>query len=104
MHITLTPIRMDPTELQVRRDGDALVVNGQRLDFAQMADGSARPALDWDCPFLVGQVQRENGAVTLTLLLPHGADAGPETLFPAAIDDPENGPLPLPPYGRDRLA
>ena len=78
--------------------GDILTVDGADYDFSPMAEGDVLPRDAVDCPWLASDVTRENGQVRLTLILPHGPDAPPETLFPAPVlaDD---GPVPLPPFG-----
>ena len=50
------------------------------------------------CDGLAGDVTRSGGQLYLTLILPHGADAPPETLFPAALTLTGDGPVVLPAY------
>lgn len=95
MIITLSPIRSD-ARLTLERDGSALVINGVTHDFAGLAEGETMtPA---ECPALAGDATRTGGILQIPLLLPHGANAPAETLFPAAIIDPADGPVDLPPY------
>lgn len=93
MIITLSPIRMDAT-LDARREGAALILNGERLDFAGLAEG--RQEAGHASPWIAGPVLRSDGRLHLVLILPHGPDAPPEVLFPAALIDPPDGPLVLP--------
>jgi hypothetical protein len=93
--ITLSPIRLD-ADLTLARAGTALVVNGARLDFADLAPGESRPAEAWDCDLLAGPVTREGDKIRLTLLLPHGAEAPQAVLHPAPLTLDRDGPAPLP--------
>jgi hypothetical protein len=94
MLITLSPVRMDAT-LEARREGEALVLNGERLDFSALAEGTADDG--HGSPWIAGPVLRIDGRLRLELILPHGPDAPAAVLFPAPIVDPADGPLPLPP-------
>lgn len=87
MKIFPTPIRHD-TELTLTREGTTLVLNGVPCDLAQGQTS------DW----IIGQPVNLDGVWQVTLLLPHGANAPQETLFPAPIDVAKDGPVALPPY------
>ncbi|MFN3955450.1 MAG: hypothetical protein ACK4LQ_13440 [Pararhodobacter sp.] len=92
MKITLSPqLRADALELD--RAGDVLAVNGVAFDFADLAEGEARAV---DCPWIVGPVLREGGAVHLTLILPHDENASEETRFPSTLTLLNDGPVALP--------
>ncbi|ARE84935.1 hypothetical protein KZZ08_17145 [Roseovarius mucosus] len=97
MQITLSPTRRD-TPLTLSRTGDALTLNGEVLDFTPLPEGATLPreaiASDW----FAGPVERVGGTLRLTLVLPHGANAPQETLFPAPLTLTGNGPVTLPPY------
>lgn len=97
MHITLSPVRSD-MPLRLERHGDTLVFNGESLDLSPIPDGATLPAAATGCPWIAGDVDRRDGALHLTLVLPHGADAPPETLFPAPLMLVADGPVALPPY------
>lgn len=94
MRIELTPIRADGRP-EVLRDGEALVIDGERVDFADLPEGGSVAVAS---PWIVGDVRREGGRLHLTLLLAHGGDAPEETRFAAPLDDPPDGPLALPPF------
>ena len=98
MKINLSPQRRDDT-LTVTKQGDTLTVNGTAYDFSQLPDGATLPADAIDCEYIRGDVERIDGELHLTLLLPHGVGAPEETRFPEPIVDPADGLLPLPPYG-----
>lgn len=98
MIISFSPVRMDVV-LQVSREEDVLTINGTALDFGPLPDGGSLPREAVDCPWLASDVTREGGLLRLTLILPHGAGAPPETLFPAPVMVTGNGPVPVPPHG-----
>lgn len=97
MIITLIPQRSD-RDLTLHRTGDVLTINGVSYDFGSVADGSTLPKSDVDCPALAGDVTRSGGVLHIALILPHGANAPPETLFPTPITVTSDGPVTLPPY------
>ena len=89
MKITLTPMRHE-TPLAVTRKGAILELNGTSCDLSK---GES-------CDWISGIPARSEGVWHVTLILPHGADAPEETLFPATIEMEGDGPVPLPPYCR----
>ena len=95
MHITLSPQRRQGA-LSVSKQGDTLTINGDEFDFANLPDGATLPAGAVDCLHIIGPVERINGVLHITLLLPHGADASEAARFPAPIINPPDGPLELP--------
>ena len=97
MHIKLSPMRHD-TPLSLERAGDVLTINGTAFDFSPLEDGATLPREAVDCEWLASDVERIDGALNLTLRLPHGPNAPHETRFPAPIIDPPDGPVALPVY------
>ena len=83
MFIHFSPIRMDAMLEAAVQDG-VLVVNGAAID-------PADPGSDW-----VVTSEQVDGAWHVTLLLPHGAGAGPSALFPAPVEMAQDGPVPVP--------
>jgi len=100
MQITLSPTRRD-TPLTLSRQGDALTINGEVFDFTPLPEGATLPreaiASDW----FAGPVERVDGTLRLSLVLPHGANAPQETLFPAPLILTGDGSVTLPPYEMD---
>jgi len=95
MRIILSPqVRGDT--LNVARHGDTLTINGRVFDFSPLPDGAALPAEAIDCEYIVGPVERVDGQLRLTLLLPITANASEAARFPEPIIDPADGPLELP--------
>ena len=97
MKITLTPVNM-AAHLTLERAGDVLTINGTAYDFGALPDGATLPRAAVDCQWLASDVERAGGALHLTLTLPHGPNAPPETRFPAPVIDPHDGPVALPPH------
>lgn len=94
MIITPNPIRSDAT-LALHRAGDVLSVNGLAFDFGGLPEGAILPPGAVGCDWLSGPVTREGGILRLAVLLPHGADAPQDALFPAPVSPPD-GPVALP--------
>lgn len=95
MQITFSPVRSDETLILARRD-DALLINGEVFDFAPLPEGGTLPADAVESAWFVGPVRRVGGGLHLTVMLPHGADAPSEALFPVPVIVEEDGPIPLP--------
>ncbi|WP_269801354.1 tail fiber assembly protein [Pseudomonas monteilii] len=94
MIIKLSPVRSDDG-LSVAKTGDILEVNGVALDFLRLADGATLPAEAVGCDFVIGPVERINGDLVLTLMLPHDADAPQGARFPVDLY-PADGQVQLP--------
>ena len=95
MIIKLSPQRRDD-ELIVSKRSDVLTINGERFDFRGVPEGAVLPASAVDCDFVVGDITRIDGELTLTLLLPCGDDASPAANYPADIVNPPDGKVSLP--------
>jgi hypothetical protein len=100
MNITFTPARMD-TLLEATVEGDSLTLNDERFDFSPLQEGDVLPRAAVACAWLASDVTREGGRITLTLVLPHGANAPEETRFPAPILAAPDGPLPIPTHSAE---
>ena len=95
MKITLTPQRRDDT-LAVSKQGDTLTINGTAFDFSVIPEGATLPASAVDCEFITGNIERINGVLHISLILPHGPNPSQEVAFPAPIINPPDGVLELP--------
>ena len=95
MHITLIPQRRDDL-LAVSKQGDTLTINGITYDFSVILDGATLPASAVDCEFIVGDIERINGILHISLILPHGPNPTQAVAFPAPIINPADGVLELP--------
>lgn len=95
MHITLTPQRRDDT-LAVTKQGDTLIINGTAYDFSVIPDGATLPKDATDCAWLASDVERIDGVLHLTLILPNSVTASKAARFPEPIISPADGALELP--------
>lgn len=97
MVINLSPVRMGE-QLAVSKQGDILTINGEAFDFSRMPDGASLPGEAIESNWFVGQVERTNGDLVLTLVLPHGQNAPESTRFPQPIIMAGDGVVALPIY------
>ena len=95
MHITLIPQRRDD-DLAVSKQGDTITINGIAYDFSVIPDGATLPASAVDCGFITGNVERINGVLHISLILPHGPNPSQAVAFPAPIINPPDGVLEFP--------
>lgn len=95
MNISFSPLRSDST-LTLSRQGEALILNGETFDFADLPEGARLPQQAIACDWFAGDVTRTNGALQITLVLPHGPQAPHATRFPQQVTDPADGAIPLP--------
>lgn len=77
-------------------DGDLFTVNGEAFDFSSLPDGATLPADAVDSEYFVGDVERVNGDLQFTLLLPIGEHASKAACFPDPIVNPPEGTVDLP--------
>ena len=95
MLINLSPIRLDKA-LEISKSADTLTINGVPYDFSQLPNGATLPREAIGCEFIVSDVNRVNGEIELTILLPHGANASHEARFPEPIIKNDDGQVVLP--------
>lgn len=104
MQLTLSPKRQR-TQLTAVRQGDSLVLNGETFDFSDVANGEFLPASAITSTWFYDRsdtgyaVTREAGVLKIGLIVPYGAGAPTETLFPDPITASTDGPIALPAYG-----
>jgi len=97
MHITLIPQRR-ATPLTVTRTGDILTLNGEAFDFSPLPDGATLPREAIASNWFAGPVERIEGALHLSLVVPFGASAPAQTIDPAPLTLTSDGRVTLPPY------
>jgi len=95
MKINLSPQRRDDT-LSVSLNGDVLTLNDQVIDLSVIPDGATYPDGADFSPYIIGPVERINGEINLTLILPNAANASEAARFPKTISVTDNGPVELP--------
>ncbi|MDS1141711.1 hypothetical protein RE432_14815 [Pusillimonas sp. SM2304] len=94
MQIKLIPQYRNDS-LDVVRAGDALIVNGETYDFGPLPNGATLPSEAIDCPFILGDVERDSdGVLRLSLLLPIQRAVFHDAL--QDINDPADGQIELP--------
>lgn len=96
MQIKFIPIRRD-TPLMASILGDALTLNDETFDFAGIPEGATLPRSAVACDWLGSDVERIDGQIHLTLLLPYGVNAPEETRRPQPVEVMD-GPVSLPPH------
>lgn len=99
MIIKLSPMRCDKV-LEVYKSGDVLTINGEEFDFSFMVDHDTLPLDAIQSEWFLSDVTKEEGELTLTLLMPIPANYSHEQAFPSDIVDVPDGlvvlPAPLP--------
>ncbi|MHB2265797.1 hypothetical protein [Aliihoeflea sp. PC F10.4] len=99
MRITFSPAWNDTALTLEKTSGDRLRINGELLNFNGLNDGDVIPyehasahLHDW----LVGPIEKVDGEVRLTVLLPHGSSPEPWQLEPEPIVVTEDGTVDVP--------
>lgn len=95
MIITFSPTRSD-AQLNLSKTGDVITINGEAFDFSMLPDGALLPREAISSDWLVSDVERINGIIQFTMILPHGADAPAEMRQPTFMEITEDGPISLP--------
>lgn len=92
MRISFSPQRRDDT-LTVSKAGDVLTINGEPFDLSCVPDGATLPVEAIDSDWIVGPVERIDGVLHITLLLPHGPDPSQAVASPEPMTVTEDGPI-----------
>lgn len=95
MRIKLCPVRSD-AHLTAVKQGDTLTINGTMLDFARLENGSTLPGAAVGSESVYGPVERIDGELIITLVMPHAADAPEPARFPADLANVPDGQVRLP--------
>lgn len=95
MRISFSPQRRQDV-LTVVKSGDILTIDGAVFDFSLLPDGATIPAEAIPSEWFVGPVERIDGVLHLTLVLPHGPEPSESVAFPSSLIDPPDGALALP--------
>lgn len=96
MRISFSPQRRDDTLTLEKSSGDRLRINGELFNFNPLAEGDVIPAGAVPCDFIVGPVERIDGEIRLTLILPHGPNPSETVAFPEPITVNDDGPVEVP--------
>lgn len=95
MRISFSPQRRDDA-LEVHKQGDVLTINGEEFDFSNLPNGATLPKEAIDSEWFASGVERVNGGLSFTLILPHGPNPSENMAFPETIVNPPNGKVKLP--------
>src|SRR5690606_18389164 len=93
--ISFAPQRHDGA-LTVARHGDILTINGDLVDLSAIPEGATLPEGAINNPWIVGPVERIDGVLHVTLLLPHGPNPSQAVAYPEPIALAGNGPVAVP--------
>lgn len=96
MHISFSPQRRDETLTLEKSAGDRLRINGDLFNFNPLPDGGTIPEGQVPCEWIVGPVERIDGEIHVTVILPHGPNPSPAVAFPEPITVTEDGPIAIP--------
>lgn len=95
MNIKFSAVRMEET-LQVFKLGDQLTLNGETFDFSRMVDGDTLPRGSVKSRWFDGEVNKQGGVLSLTLILPNPDNYSQEQAFPVPLTDVPDGFIALP--------
>lgn len=96
MQISFAPQRRDDALTLEKTSGDRLRINGELFNFNPLEDGDTIPAGAIPCDWIVGPVERVEGEVRLTVILPHGPDPSQTVAFPEPLTVTDDGPIDIP--------
>lgn len=95
MRINLSP-QLTEKKLIVVKDGNTLVLNGERFDLSPMLDGSTLPSSAISSEWFAGEIEMVDGEIIVTLILPNPVNYSPEQAFPEPLTSVLDGPVALP--------
>ena len=96
MRISFSPQRRDGSLTLEKTTGDRLRINGELFNFNPLGDGDTIPAGTVPCEWIIGPVERIDGEICLTLILPHGQNPSEAVAFPQTITVYEDGEIAVP--------
>jgi len=97
IHIKLSPI-VSKDRISVSTEGDTITINNAPYDLSVIPDGATLPNSQeaTGCKYFVGDIERIDGELYITLLLPIAEKAGQEACFPSPITVEQDGVVELP--------
>lgn len=96
MRISFSPQRRDDSLTLEKTSGDRLRINGELFNFNTLNDGDVIPAGTIPCDWIVGPVEKVDGELRLTVILPHGPYPSRAVAFPEPITVTDDGPIEVP--------
>lgn len=95
MRISFSPQRRDGT-LVASKSGDVLTLNDESFDFSSLPDGATIPRGTVPSQWITGPVDRVDGELRVTLILPHGPNPSAAVAFPESLTVTDDGPIAIP--------
>ncbi|MBK3745856.1 hypothetical protein G3A39_42635 [Paraburkholderia aspalathi] len=96
MRVSFSPQFSNET-LTVIKSGGILTINGAAFDFTALPDDATIPPDATGCKWIIGPVDRIDGVLHLTLLLPYSDDdADGSVTHPQPLINPPDGELAIP--------
>lgn len=96
MIISFSPQRRDDSLSLEKVSGDQLRINGELFNFSTLNDGDVIQAGVIPCEWVIGPVEKNDGEVHVTVILPHGPNPSQAVAFPEAITVTDDGPIEVP--------
>lgn len=96
MRISFSPQRRDDSLSLERTSPDRLRINGDLFNFNPLNDGDLISEGVVPCEWIIGPIERVDGEIHLTLILPHGPNPSQSVAFPEPITVTEDGPIEIP--------
>ncbi|KAB2687512.1 hypothetical protein [Brucella tritici] len=94
--IKLSP-QFSDDEMILSKIGDVLTINGDAFDFSDLPDGGEYPAEALENEFIIGDVQRIDGVIHITVRMPYTNPEPPQSVaFPVPMIVSQDGPIALP--------
>jgi hypothetical protein len=94
MRISFSPQRRNDTLALERTAPDRLRINGELFNFGPLPGGGTIPEVPSE--WVIGPVERIDGELHLTLILPHGPNPSQAVAFPEPIHITDDGPIVIP--------
>lgn len=95
MNINLSPV-MKGNTLTLVKAGDTLTINGEVFDFSLLPEGATLPSGSIISEWMLGDVDRVNGSLEITIILPLPDNYSQEQAFPVPLLNVPDGPVNLP--------
>lgn len=95
MKIILSPQRREDT-LKIVKQGATLFINDEAFSFSRMGDGDTLPREAIKSEWFAGPVEKLNGELIVTLVMPNPWNYSHDQAFPEPISDVPDGVVDLP--------
>lgn len=96
MRISFSPQRRDDALALELVSLDRICINGELFNFGPLNEGDIIPAEGTPCEWIGGPVERVDGEIHLTIILPHGPNPSQGVAFPEPIQANVIGPIAIP--------